>query len=62
MKEFLSRHGIPFRERVVDQEAEALWELQARTGMRATPVIIMGEKVVVGFDRGRLEALLGLGK
>ncbi|MBI2177681.1 MAG: glutaredoxin family protein [Candidatus Tectomicrobia bacterium] len=62
MKEFLSRHGIPFRERVVDQDAEALWELQARTGMRATPVIIMGEKVVVGFDRGRLEALLGLGK
>lgn len=46
----------------MDQEAEALWELQARTGMRATPVILIGEKVVVGFDRGRLEALLGLGK
>jgi glutaredoxin len=63
VREFLSRHGIPFRERVVDQEAEALWELQARTGMPATPVIIVGEEVVVvGFDQGRLETLLGLGK
>ncbi|MEK6710155.1 MAG: glutaredoxin family protein [Nitrospinota bacterium] len=62
MKEFLSRHGIPFRERMVDQDSQAMQELQQRTGRKATPVILVGEEVVVGFDRGRLEALLGTGK
>ncbi len=31
-----------------------------RTGQIAVPVIVVGDEVVVGFDRGRLSALLGL--
>jgi len=34
-------------------------ELQ-KLGMRATPVTIIDEEVVVGFDRGKIERLLGL--
>jgi hypothetical protein len=34
-------------------------ELQ-RLGYRATPVTVIDGEVVVGFDRGRLERLLGL--
>lgn len=34
-------------------------ELQ-RLGYRATPVTVIDEEVVIGFDRGRLERLLGL--
>jgi hypothetical protein len=34
-------------------------ELQ-RLGYRATPVTMIDGEVVVGFDRGRLERLLGL--
>jgi len=41
-----------------DQEARE--ELVRRTGQMAVPVILVGEDVVVGFDRGRLTALLGL--
>jgi hypothetical protein len=31
-----------------------------RLGYRATPVTVVDGEVVVGFDRGRLERLLGL--
>ena len=46
----------------MDQDPEALRELQERTGRRATPVILIGGEVVVGFDRARLQALLEIGK
>lgn len=46
----------------MDQDPGAMRELQERTGRQATPVILVGEEVVVGFDRGRLTALLGAGK
>jgi glutaredoxin 3 len=31
-----------------------------RTGQMGVPVIVVGEEVVVGFDRARLSALLGI--
>jgi len=34
--------------------------LIAKTGRMAVPVIVVGEEVVVGFDRGRLQRLLGV--
>jgi hypothetical protein len=37
-----------------------LRELTEKTGRRATPVIIVDGDVIVGFDRGKLERLLGL--
>ncbi len=30
-------------------------------GYRATPVTKIGDEVIAGFDRGRLERLLGIG-
>lgn len=36
-------------------------DLLRRTGQLAVPVILVGDEVVVGFDRARLTALLGLG-
>lgn len=46
----------------MDRDPGAMRELQERTGRRATPVILVGEETVVGFDRGRLTALLGVSK
>jgi len=31
-----------------------------KTGRKATPVIVVDGDVIVGFDRGKLERLLGL--
>jgi len=59
VKEFLSQKSIPFVERDVVRDPEALEEL-SRLGYMTTPVTVIDGEVVVGFDRKRLEALLGL--
>ncbi|MCI0420993.1 MAG: glutaredoxin family protein [Acidobacteria bacterium] len=58
-KEFLSRHGVAFEERDVSKDDTALEELQKR-GLMTTPVTLIDEAVVVGFDQKLLSALLGL--
>ncbi len=60
MKEFLSDHDISFKDFNVAEDPEALDTLVATTGKRATPVIVVGDEVVSGFDRGRLQRLLRL--
>jgi len=44
----------------VAEDPDALRELTEKTGGRATPVIVVDGDVVVGFDRGKLQRLLGL--
>ncbi len=58
-KEFLSQHGIGFEERDVSSDEAALGELQKR-GLMTTPVILIDDEVVVGFDRTKLAQLLGV--
>ena len=57
MKEFLSQQGVPYTERDIAADPQAMQEL---VGLRymSTPVILVDEEVVVGFDRPKLEALL----
>ena len=62
MKEFLSDHGVSFTDRNVAEDLEARATLLATTGQQATPVIVVGEEVIVGFDRGRLQRVLHLSK
>jgi hypothetical protein len=31
-----------------------------RLGYRATPVTVIDDEIIVGFDRGKIERLLGL--
>lgn len=57
MKEFLSQRGVPYVEKNVLTDAEALRELEA-TGYLSTPVTVIDAEVVVGFNRQRLEELL----
>ncbi len=59
-KEFLSQKGIPFEEWDVSKDDDALEELQKR-GLMTTPVTLIDEEVVVGFDQKKLAALLGIG-
>ena len=59
-KEFLSSHGIEFTAKNVAEDTAARDELLTRTGRMAVPVIAVDDEVVVGFDRGRLQRLLGI--
>lgn len=58
-KEFLSQKGILFTAKNIREDPAALAEFQ-RLGYQATPVTIIDGDVVVGFDRGKIQRLLGL--
>ena len=58
VKEFLSQKGIAYTDRDVSTDETALNE-QTELGVFSTPVVKINGEVVVGFDRKRLEALLG---
>ncbi len=45
---------------MVDEDPGALEEMVEKTGKRATPVTLIGDEVVVGFDRRKLEKVLGI--
>ncbi len=60
MEEFLTKQNVPFVARNVAEDPEAMDELM-RLGVASTPVTVIDDQVVVGFDRKRLAALLGLG-
>ena len=56
-KEFLSQQNVNFTERDVVNDEEAFAELE-ELGIMTTPVIVIDDEVVVGFDRERLQQLL----
>jgi len=51
---------VAFTAKNVAEDGGAREELLAKTGRMAVPVITVGGEVVVGFDRGRLQRLLGI--
>lgn len=59
-KEFLSSKEIPFDEVDVSASPEILQAFVEKTGARGTPVIEIGDELVHGWDRGKVERLLNL--
>ena len=58
VKEFLSQKGVEFTVRDITVDDLALAELE-ELGYMTTPVTVIDGEVVIGFDRERLEHLLG---
>jgi arsenate reductase-like glutaredoxin family protein len=58
-KAWLSQRGIPFVERNVATDPAALAELE-RLEVFSTPATLVDDQLVVGFNRKKLEELLGL--
>jgi len=57
VREFLLLNRVPFTEIDILRDRGAMEEL-VRRGFRATPVTMVGDQAVVGFNRPKLEALL----
>jgi glutaredoxin len=57
-KEYLSQKQIPFQERDVTKETDAVTELQ-RLDYMATPVTVINGTVIVGFDAAKIDSALG---
>lgn len=58
VKEFLSQKGVSYREYNVASDTKARDEMLAKSGKMSVPTIVVGNQVVVGFDRAKLEQLL----
>ena len=58
-KDYLNEKGVSFTEKNVSSDVEARKELMAK-GFMGVPVIYVDDEVIQGFDKARLDTLLGL--
>jgi glutaredoxin 3 len=58
-KKYLSERGIQYIEYDVARDKKAADEMVNLTGQMGVPVIVLDGQVIIGFDRPRLEQLLG---
>ena len=59
-KEFFTEKGVEFTAYDVASDATKRQEMIQMTGQLGVPVIVIGDDVMVGFDRGRLAQKLGI--
>jgi len=60
VKEFLAARQIPFDEKDVAHDREALLELVEVHQSQITPTILVGDQVVIGYSPEKLTRALGL--
>lgn len=59
VRDWLTEHGVAYTERNVSVDTDAAMALAA-TGMFATPLLVVGNDRVFGFQPRKLATLLGL--
>jgi len=59
-KEFFAEKGVQFTNYDVSTDAVKREEMIQMTGQLGVPVIVVGNDVMVGFDRSRLATKLGI--
>lgn len=59
-KLFLKNHDVPFEEKNIARDQKAKKEMMTKYDAYSTPVIVINDEVLIGFDQERIEALLSL--
>ncbi len=59
-KQYFRQHGVRFKEIDVTRDPSAARDLVRWTGQTGVPVIRIGSKFIVGFDKAKIDKLLGL--
>lgn len=59
-KDFLTEKGVSFEEYDVLANVEKRQEMIEKSGQMGVPVIVVEDKIMVGFDEQGLSKLLGL--
>ena len=59
-KRYLRQQGVRFKNVDVSRDRAAARYMVRRSGQQGVPVIDIGGKVVVGFNRPKIDKLLGL--
>jgi len=60
-KQYFRQNQVPFREVDVSKDQAAARDMLRRSGQQGVPQIQIGNsKIIVGFDRPKIDRLLGL--
>lgn len=59
-KKYFREKGVRFKDVDVSRDAAAARDMVRRSGQQGVPVIDIGGKIIVGFDRPKIDRLLGL--
>lgn len=59
-KKYLRQRGVRFKDVDVSRDSRAAKDMVKRSGQQGVPVIDIGGKVIVGFDRTKIDRLLDL--
>ena len=59
-KKYFREKGIKFKDVDVIRDPIAAREMVRRSGQQGVPVIDIGGKIVVGFDRPKIDKFLGI--
>jgi glutaredoxin-like YruB-family protein len=57
-KAYLDRKGVPYEDINVRKSKRAMDEMVRTYGIRVTPVIVIGDRVMVGFNAPKIDKLL----
>jgi len=59
-KDFLEENKIGYRDVDVSADHDAAREMIKRSGMTGVPQLLIGEKLIIGFDKEAIKETLGL--
>lgn len=59
-KEYLSGKKIPYQDIDVSRDQKAAEEMVKLSGQMGVPVIVIDGQIVKGFDKKRIDSLLGI--
>lgn len=58
--DYFNEHKVAYEQKDVTVDIPAQEEMIRKSGQMGVPVIDVNGEIIVGFDRNRLEALLGI--
>lgn len=59
-KEYFKENNIDFTDNDVSTDAEKRKEMIEKSGQMGVPVIFIDDKMLIGFDKGKLQEALGI--
>lgn len=59
-KKYFNQNGIKFKDVDVSRDAAAARDMVRRSGQQGVPVIDIGGKIIVGFDKTKINKYLGI--
>ncbi len=60
VKSYLKQKGVAFKNVDVSRDRRAAEDMVRRTGQQGVPVVLIGNRAIVGFDKNRIDRYLGL--